>query len=241
MFFDRKSGEGIPYREYRWGKLLLSLVPGFAIALVFRALALTIREKKTVGSPDYPSNTLVVVFHPEFMVCLAARQFWLRHVVGMSYLGSHTFASYVTSVICWLDGLPAVRYDRARPGRPIDQVRDYLRNNPETVFAFRTDSGGPYNRVRPSAAGLSAKCDRPVVCMRQVVSSAWVFNEHFIPKPFATVTTYLSNVIPASTLAVMTNEEATAFLQRTMEELLPAPKSQSANPPAVSTNPVPLA
>ncbi|MBY0372250.1 hypothetical protein K2X33_16335 [bacterium] len=223
----QKSLEGIPAKEYRWGTLLLSLLPGFLIAVVFRLLALTVREKKTVGSVDYPANSLIVVFHPEFLVCLAARKFWIERCKHMAYLGSHTFASYVTSVICWLDRLPAIRYDRKKPGRPIDQVREYLRANTQTPFAFRTDSGGPYYRVRPSAAGLSATTNRPVVCMRQVVDRAWVVNQHYIPMPFSTVTTYVGDPIPASDLAALSNEEATALIQREMEALVPAVRRAS--------------
>lgn len=218
QFLDRVTREGIPYRQYRWGQLLLAIVPGYLLHLLFTLLWTTLRE--TGHEKDRSlGNAIIVLYHPEFPITLSAQTTWRRHFRGVAYLGIHNWISYVTSVLCYLDALPAVRYDRATGKRPMDQVLEYLNTHPSVPFALRTDSGGPYRKVRTSIVRLALQTNRPVICLRQTASKAVVLHQHLFPLPFSTVNVSISEPISVETLQCLTLEEATALVQRTMDSI----------------------
>lgn len=217
--WKRVSQERIGFAEYRWGQLLLALVPGFLLHFVSTIIGWTLKERvegevdKSKGAP------ILVLFHQEFPISLAAQTTWRRTFRGIAWVGIHNWISYVTSVLCYLDGLIAVRYDRRTGKKPMNQVLDFLRENPRVPFAIRTDSGGPYGKVRTSVVRLALEANRPIVCIRQSTDRYFTLLGHYMPLPFGRVVTRISSPMPAQSFAGLTVEEATARVQYVMNYL----------------------
>ena len=217
--FDGQSREKICTRDYRWGQLSLALVPGFLFHLLCTVVGWTLREKVEGELKTSDSAPIVVVYHREFPITLSAQRTWKKLFKGVGYLGIHNWISYCTSVLCYLDGLPAVRYDRRTGLKPLNQVLDFLRQNRPLPFAIRTDSGGPYNRVRSSVVRMALEANRPIVCVRQTSDHTVRIFDHFFPLPFSHVVTRVSDPIVPQALSHLTMEDATARVQFVMDYL----------------------
>lgn len=219
VVFDVETKEGIPLREYRWVQLGLAFFPGFLMHSICTAIGWTLKEKIEGEITNGGRAPIIVVFHREFPITVTAPHSWNKLFHGIGYLGVHNWISYCTSVLCYLDGLKAVRYDRRSGKKPLFQVVDFLNQNALVPFAIRTDSGGPYERVRTSVVKMAIQANRPIVCIRQSADRSWRFWDHFFPKPFASVITRVSAPISAQTLRPLSVEEATAQIQLVMDSL----------------------
>lgn len=219
---DRVSAEGIPFREYRWGQLLLSLPLTLALWVFYALMKLTIREEPPQLKGDFPPNAFIIMFHTEWPLFPLSPGFWRRYTPGLAWVGIHNFVSYAASLFVYFAGFRTIRYDRKSGIRPMEMVRDYLRQHPEGTYGLRTDSGGPYECVRHSAVNMAIFSGRPVVGVRQRVSRGFRLpNQHWVPLPFGKLSTYVSAPIPAATLAALPVEDARGLLQSMMESLVP--------------------
>jgi len=211
--------EGLPRREYRWAQLLLAVIPGGVLHAFFTVIGLTLKENSPRTPKTEGNAPLIVLFHWEFPITLSAQKTWRDQFRGVGFLGIHNWISYVTSVLCYLDALPAVRYDRRSGKKPFQQVMEFLRKNPTKAFSLRTDSGGPYNRVRTSVVTMALESHRPIVCVRQSADRTWRAWDHYIPKPFAHITTRIADPVLPETLRALSREDATAHVQAVMDQL----------------------
>jgi len=216
----RLSREQIPFNEYRWGQVLLSLPFVLLLRFVYFLMSFVTTEAEAEFKAPLPSNAMVIIFHTEFPSFPLTPRFWKTHVPGLAWVGIHNFISYAASLFIYDWGYRAIRFDPRSKTRPMDKVREYLKEDVKEIFGLRTDSGGPYEIVRHSAVTMALTSGRPVVAIRQRPSRYFTFNSHLIPLPGATIHTYVSAPVPAERLAALDIEEARQLLQTTIDSLL---------------------
>lgn len=229
----RVSREGIPWREYRWGHL----IPALPVSLLIHAYLMLIRatsRDRRLGPGQLPKGSILAVFHPEWLYFPITKKTWLDIFArsgGMAWVGIHHFLSYFGSSTVYLWGFRAIRYDRRNPLKPFQMVMKFLKENPETLFAIRTDSGSPYNKVRPSLVVMALENNRPIVCARQMGNRNIVWNQHYIPLPFSEIYTAISEPIFPEELRGIPVEAAVEKVQKVMDGLMAQIKG-SQSPPA---------
>jgi len=189
-----KSFEGIPYRDYLWPHVLISLIPATVLYLIFKILSRAIRESAT-PPVNIPENALVCFFHGEQIISAVCTRFWKlfsgREIYGLGY---HGWTSYVSSSVWpYSIGWKVIRYQRKGGQKPFDQILEALRSKASGIIVIGTDSGGPYYSVRPSLIELAIKSGRPIVSIRHVASYSLILKQHHWPLPFTIVRTYISN------------------------------------------------
>ncbi len=224
----RPNREGIPWNEYRYSHLLPALPIGFLIHWATGLLSFFVAESAIKGPSQVPRGAIVVMFHPEWLYFAVARKTAGRvreaSAHPFSWLGLHHFLSYFGSITAYFWNYQCARYDREKNIKPYQVTKNYLIKNPDFIFFIRTDSGGPYGRVRESLIKLSLETGRPLVCERQWSNKSFPFLKHHIPLPFTRIQTAFSEPISSDELKNLGIEKGREHVQKIMD-LLPIENS----------------
>lgn len=229
MWFSGVSREGIPWREYSWGHLLVSLVVAIPLDLFFFLVSLTTKVPPPQKKGEVAPGSILVVFHPEWPIFPITVRMWRRELPPICWVGLHHFLSYFGSLVCFIIGAQAIRFRRNDPEKPFYRIVKFIEAHPHHVFAIRTDSGGPYNQVRHSAIALALKAKRDIICLRQIPTRYLMIHHHYFALPFGRVDTHVSAPISHEKLATLSLDEARELVQATMDGLVtPSPAAGKA-------------
>ncbi|MGE4106757.1 MAG: hypothetical protein AB7F66_06045 [Bacteriovoracia bacterium] len=222
MLLPAQSREGIPWREYAWPALLIAIPLSLVLEISLKLYGLTLRRAPTPAA-NVPRNAIVFLFHGD-IYCSVFQDYGAREFGVGTFLGAHSFLSYVWIWRTYWMGYGVLRYDRRRQtAKLIPWIVDYMNRHASLPFALRTDSGGPYGKVRGSIVDLARATNRPVVGARQLADRAWVVRSHALPLPFARLQTRVTVPIFPAELEGLSREDAMRKLQIAMDALASEP------------------
>ncbi|MDA9189354.1 hypothetical protein N9O57_00050 [bacterium] len=194
-------GEGIEFKDYNHSQLIWSLPFGLVLETIWFFQRLVTSDKAEFNENKIPSNAIIVTFHSDSYLDPLSSTLWRKFARKNYYwIGFHGFLSYIGTFRAMMMGVGAYRYRRNCEKRPMDQIRDFLSDNLDCQVMIRTDSGGPYNKVRPSLIDMAIRYDRPLVCMRVHSSKFFLINQHKIALPGAIIRAGISNTIEVDVL-----------------------------------------
>lgn len=197
-----------PIREYRLVSLFFSIFPAVVFEGVASLISLTYRHRFESDPDRIPKNAILVAMHGDIF-CSVVTLGEISHVLsGGVYLGFHGFQSYIWSMGSRMRGIRSLRFDRIKHTDIMSWIISKLNSGQIMRFFIRTDSGGPYGRVRKSAITMSLATGRPIVVIRQRASRSWVINQHAVPIPFSEIMTSFSIPIESKALSAIPDAEA---------------------------------
>ncbi|RPI90014.1 MAG: DUF374 domain-containing protein, partial [Planctomycetaceae bacterium] len=169
----------------------LTVVAGWTAAMVFRALACTLRykvlpEERSRDPADAVTRTYIyALWHDEILAPLAKHALIQPKVAAL--VSRHQDGSYLTEFMK-RSGIRAVRGSSARGG---DQALLELLRVPEDFHVFITPDGprGPHHELKSGIIYLASRTGRPIVPLVSVVPRSWYLKGKWtglvVPKPFA--------------------------------------------------------
>ena len=204
------------WSEVTQWKYFLVFPIGFLFSILLGLIRLWSKEGK-VKVGDLPSDAIIYAFHPEIYLFASCPSFWNSVLPRMMGLGNHTFISYLAGVSTLWWKMKILRYQRRGSKSARQQIIEPCHKNPDLFFGIRTDSGGPYFKVRESLLDIALETKRPLVALRQKTDRALVLKEHSFALPGATVDLTTSDPIFYEEIKNLSRANALKLIQDRIE------------------------
>jgi len=213
------SSEGIALQKYRFFHVLLAFPMAVALFIICRINTLFTLDDDS-HLPPLKNNPLIIGYHRDLIYFFCSKAIWRDlSLKETAWIGIHHWSSYVGSLEYLLRGIRCFRFDRTQIQKPFDQIVRFLKQYDRPVF-LRTDAGGPYDEVRPSAIKLAINSQRDIVCFRQIGPSYLEsLAGHRFPLPFSKILTSFSDSISWRELEKLPLDAATKMVQHKMDSI----------------------
>jgi hypothetical protein len=215
------SPEGLPWKDYKLGQLVLMAPFGLSVGAYLQLVWKLSRDRaRLIGREHLPDNAIIYDYHTD-----VATNFVTMHLLRESgkkvvFAGYHGFLSYSTFGPGSMGAYDVWRYHRGSSEKPFDQIVAMLNSCPDRIFGIFTDAGGPYFQVRESLARLSLATKRPLVPYRSLYSpiALNLFGQK-IPAPRVEGRSILGQPIAHETLSQIPLKSRASYLDRKLREV----------------------
>ncbi len=208
----------VQWSSIRKVKYAVAFCFGLGFAFLLHLSRLWIREGRIIIRETIPENAIVYAYHPEVYLLVGAPSFWKAKLPRMLGLGNHSFVSYLAGLSAVIWNMKILRFERGTAKRPLDQIIETLEQFPDYSFGLRTDSGGPYFKIRDSLLELALRTKRPLVALRQNASKSLRIHHHSFALPGAMVNLSTSEVIRYEDLKDLSRKDALKLIQDRIDQ-----------------------